>query len=622
MDDLYYDQEFQQTFQDTRTLNSEPAQSFRRIWLTWENLEFKQAKREHFYSSPSGWNVKLSSCSGSIGPGQILAIVGDFKCGKSLLLRIIQGQVELGRGDSLTGQVLVNGEQRGPFWRRLCGHVGQDLDDMMERLTVREHLKYRAELALPNNWPEKRRTAVIDMVLQTLDLSSVADVRIGKLNTGEKKRVKVAQILVGLPRVLLLDEPLEGMDATLGLEMMQNLQKLVQQRQMTLIFTTKQVRSAILPLLDRLLLLTKGNMIYYGSVPDAIEYFEQHFGTHNGSGENPLLTILDEVNGKSGRLEVGHFDALVDGWRRYAQEKQIFRGNYPYDTISDGRVIEFKWHRSWGREFLLQLRRAWMILFRDTKYWVGQTLLMLAIALIVAFSAFQVEDTIFGIKARIDVLFYTSVFFQFFPFIPFLFVCYRGKLALKNEREDSIARTSPAYLAIWGCIYLFRLLLVTIYTCIVYFIVGLRLPFNYTLVFWLTFIAESWVAMGMGYLLVVTISSMEVIETCASIILLLCIWFSGDFAFNPTCTWILRWISYLSPVFYAFNSTMNNEFDNVVFPEGGQVYKIGKAYLESVGYANYGTWASIGTLLGFGLLYMILGYFGLAFVTRPKRHYI
>lgn len=271
----------------------------------------------------------------------------------------------------------------------------------------------------------------------------------------------------------------------------------------------------------------------------------------------------------------------------------------------------------------MQISRAFTILYRDYTYWIGQTALALVICLLVAFSAFQVSGEIFGVRARVDVLYFTAVFFQFFPFVPFLFVCYREKQVLMRERKDSVSRVSPAYLSIWTVIYGFRFLLVTLYTFIVYFIVGLRLPFNYTLVFWLTLIAESWVAMGMGFLLVTLIPNLAVVETTASTILLICIWFSGGFAFNPTCTWILRWIAYLSPIFYAFNALINNEFKGQQFrPKREAALELGTTFLKEEGFINYGVWPSIGTLLGFGLVYMILGYIALAFVTRPRLRYL
>ena len=79
------------------------------------------------------------------------------------------------------------------------------------------------------------------------------------------------------------------------------------------------------------------------------------------------------------------------------------------------------------------------------------------------------------------------------------------------------------------------------------------------------------------------IENIAVAETLASL----------NFAYNPECTWILRWISYLSPIFYSFNALVNNEFKGT----GGRGEKI----LQTTDLDNYGVWPSIGTLLGLGL---------------------
>ncbi len=270
----------------------------------------------------------------------------------------------------------------------------------------------------------------------------------------------------------------------------------------------------------------------------------------------------------------------------------------------------------------MHFKRTFTFLYRDYAYWIGQIALVLLICLIVSFSAFQVTDELYGIKARISVLLYTAVITQFFSLIPFLSVCHREKLVLIRERRDSIARVSPAFFSLWAVIYGFRFLLVTLYTFTLYFIVGLRLPFNYTLVFWLTLIAESWMAMGIGYLLATLIDNVRMIESISAFIILIAAWFSGDFAFNPTCTWILRWIAYLSPVFYTFNALINNEFDGITFKsDGDHPMESGEEILKADGFYYYGVWPSIGTLLGFGLVYMVLGYIATAFVTRPHVHY-
>lgn len=275
---------------------------------------------------------------------------------------------------------------------------------------------------------------------------------------------------------------------------------------------------------------------------------------------------------------------------------------------------QFEWNRNWFIEFKEQFLRSLTLFVRNRFFWIGQTCLALILSLFVAFSAFQLDSKEFSAQARYDTLYYTSAFFQFFPFILFIFVCYRDKWVLRRERRDSLVRVSPAYLAEWIIIYCFRFLIVTLYTCIVYFIVGLRLPFNYTLVFWLALLAEAWASIGMCYLIVSFVENIMLGEILATLTLWLCIWYSGDFAYNPECTWILKWISYLSPIFYTFDALATNEFNGTA--------GIGEQILSSIYSNGYGVWPSIGTLLGLGLLYMIIGYFVLSFNTRNKRNYI
>ena len=446
-----------------------------------------------------------------------------------------------------------------------------------------------------------------------MNLKEIRNVKVDDLNNCEWKRLSIGLSLIGLPRVLLLDEPTEGLDPTRALELMKALKRITQQRQMTTIITGKQMRTSIMNFIDRILLLSQGSTIFYGKLNEAIEYFKSKINVSiPESGEAPLLCILDAVSCLDCRSDPGHVDRMRQEWENFAFENQIYRTNYPNTIIEDNDF--FKWNRNWFIEFKEQCYRSFILFIRNRAYLIGQTALALILALLIAFSAFQVGNDENSVRAELNVLYFTAIFFQFFPFIPFLFVCHRDKLVLRRERRSSLVRASPSYLAGWVVFYTFRLLIVTLYTCIVYFIVGLRLPFNYTLVFWLILLTEAWVTMGMAYLLIMLVENLAVADTCASFILLICVWFSGEFSYNPYCTWILRWLAYLSPVFYSINALVNNEFDGT--------NGLGESTIQKLKFTNFGLWPSVGALLGFGLFYMIAGYLALLYSTRPSRRYI
>lgn len=606
----YYDLEYRDVFGD----DGGQTPPTRRIWLSWEDLKFKVPKRRGFLgiSNSSDYEEKLTGIWGGAGPGEIVAILGEINSGKSLILKFLSGNVETERGDLLTGRVLVNGFKRGQRWRRLCSMVSQSKEEYHGLLTIEEQLQFRAQLALPENWNPIKRQKIVDWVLESLDLQEFRRVKVEDLSFCAWKRLSIGLDLVGLPRVLLLDEPMEGLDPTRALELMKTIKKITQTRQMTTIITGKQLRTASMPLIDRILLLAKGSTIYYGKFNDAIEYFKTRLHVSIADqGESPILSILDAVSCRECRSDPGHVDRIRREWDAFALENQLYRTNYP--NIAPDNNKFHKWNRNWFIEFREQCIRSFLLFIRNRVFVIGQTVLALVLALLVAFSAFQVGNDELAVRAQLTVLYFTAVFFQFFPFIPFLFVCHRDMLVLRRERRNSLVRVSPSYLAEWAIFYTFRVLIVTLYTCIVYFIVGLRLPFNYTLVFWLILLAEAWVAMGMGYILITLIHNLAIADTCASFILLLCIWFSGDFAFNQYCTWILRWLAYLSPIFYSFNALANNQF--------GGTNGLGEEVIKKLKLNNFGLWPSVGALLGFGLFYMVSGYLALSFSTRPNRKY-
>lgn len=332
--DEYYDNEFAEIFRNHPILQEEEpgALRYRRVWLTWENVRFQTAQRGGIplLVPASNWHEQIAGIWGIAGPGEIVAVAGEDNCGKSLLLNILSGNVSKSRGDRLTGKILVNGEKRGKFWRRICAHVSQSLNDLQDLLSVREHLEYRAELALPAKWNPRRRQLVVQRVLETLDLVDIQNRMVLHLNAGEKRRVKIGQALVSLPRVLLLDDPFSDMDATMAFDLLKNLHGLVRRRQMSVVISSTGVRQAALPFIDKFLLMAQGRMMFYGTLLDAVDYFERYLNIEiPRSGDNPLSCMLDGINCKACRREAGSLERLSRTWQEYAFDKQLYRANYP-----------------------------------------------------------------------------------------------------------------------------------------------------------------------------------------------------------------------------------------------------------------------------------------------------
>jgi heme ABC exporter ATP-binding subunit CcmA len=138
-----------------------------------------------------------------VAAGETVLLSGGNGAGKTTLLRLVAGLVPLHQG---TGEVLGTdlGRDRRSHRSRLA-FVGQDTG-CYDDLTVRENLRFATRAAGGG-------VGRIDDVLDALELARLADVRHGKLSTGQRRRLALAVALAREPELFLLDEPHAGLDA-------------------------------------------------------------------------------------------------------------------------------------------------------------------------------------------------------------------------------------------------------------------------------------------------------------------------------------------------------------------------------------------------------------------------
>ncbi len=146
--------------------------------------------------------VAVSNVSLAIEPG-VTALLGPNGAGKSTLLRILSGQA-----NPSSGKVWVAGgnPRSDPEARARIGLVPQQ-DGVFERETALEVVKLAAVLSGLDHPTERARDA-----LQTTEMDPDLDRGIGTFSKGMRQRVKIAQALVHDPQVLMMDEPLNGLD--------------------------------------------------------------------------------------------------------------------------------------------------------------------------------------------------------------------------------------------------------------------------------------------------------------------------------------------------------------------------------------------------------------------------
>jgi ABC-type multidrug transport system ATPase subunit/pSer/pThr/pTyr-binding forkhead associated (FHA) protein len=221
------------------------------------------------YSLPAGRTL-LAGVNLEVRPGEFVAVVGPSGAGKSTLLRILTGQL---RPDA--GSVSYDGydvHDDFPAVRSRIGLVPQD--DLVHRtLTARQALSYSAMLRLPPDTHRVERDAIVEETLAELGMTAHADVRIGKLSGGQRKRVSVALELLTSPSLLLLDEPTSGLDPALDRHLMASLREIANAGRIVVVVTHNV---ANLGQCDTVLVLAPGGVPVYTGSPALLT---ERFGT-------------------------------------------------------------------------------------------------------------------------------------------------------------------------------------------------------------------------------------------------------------------------------------------------------------------------------------------------------
>jgi ABC-type branched-subunit amino acid transport system ATPase component len=171
-----------------------------------------------------GGLLALSDVSMEVAPGQIAGLVGPNGAGKSTLLGVLSGLQRPNGGQVLLrGEDVTNASVRARAQRGLARTFQQP--ELFLGLTVREHLvlAHRARVSRHRLWvdmldprsllpPSAAENERVDGLLELLRLTRVAKAPVAVLPLGMVRLVEVGRALASDPRVLLLDEPLSGLD--------------------------------------------------------------------------------------------------------------------------------------------------------------------------------------------------------------------------------------------------------------------------------------------------------------------------------------------------------------------------------------------------------------------------
>ena len=210
----------------------------------------------------------LDAVSFSVAAGELVAIVGLSGAGKTTLLDAMAGVAPTSAGSVRFDGIDLHANLRK--FRGVIGYVPQD-DIIHADLPLQRTLRYAARLRLPSSITSAEVDHAVRGAIDTVGLTKYADVRVGSLSGGQRKRASIAVELLTEPRAFFLDEPTSGLDPATSAELSAHLRELAD-RSATVVFTTHSAED--LALCDRVVFMAPGGRVgFVGTVDEALEHF-------------------------------------------------------------------------------------------------------------------------------------------------------------------------------------------------------------------------------------------------------------------------------------------------------------------------------------------------------------
>jgi ABC-2 type transport system ATP-binding protein len=202
-----------------------------------------------------------------LGPGEILGYVGPNGAGKSTTVKMMIGLVEPSEGQILYGGHSVIGDL--PNFQRRLGYVPEE-PNLYPFVSGREYL----ELAGRLRGIEKRTLdAKIEEFLRLFSLWEDRDVPVSSYSKGMRQKILLSAALIHNPEILILDEPLSGLDVNTMIAVRELLQALAAQGRM--IFYSSHVLDVMEKVCARVLILRKGRVVADDSIAHLRELLDQ-----------------------------------------------------------------------------------------------------------------------------------------------------------------------------------------------------------------------------------------------------------------------------------------------------------------------------------------------------------
>lgn len=243
------------------------------------NLEFKNIGH-HYGAAPALTNVDLL-----VPSGEITCLLGSSGCGKTTLLNLAAGLLDVQQGSiALDGEVLADPSRNPPPENRPIGLVFQD-GALFPHMSIADNILFGVDKV-------KRSAALAEQWLAMIGLAGLGKRFPSSLSGGQAQRIALARAMAPEPAVLLLDEPFASIDVVLRRDLRRECRRLLKARDATAIMVTHDPEEAM-DVADQIAVMDGGQIVQSGS-PDTLYNKPATLGVGTMFGDSQVVSAQVE----------------------------------------------------------------------------------------------------------------------------------------------------------------------------------------------------------------------------------------------------------------------------------------------------------------------------------------
>lgn len=224
-------------------------------------VEFKNINKSY-----EGSEFSINNFNLEIEKGDFITIIGSSGCGKTTILKMVNGLIKPNSGD-----ILINGKSISDMdVVKLRRHIGYAIQGTMlfPHLTVRENIAYVPNL-IEENSPEEIEDAVDNWIKMVGLDESILNRYPHELSGGQQQRVGIARSLAAYPEILLMDEPFSAVDEITRNQLQKEMKEIHSKANLTVMFVTHDIGEALF-LGNKVLVMQDGKIHQFGTPSEVL----------------------------------------------------------------------------------------------------------------------------------------------------------------------------------------------------------------------------------------------------------------------------------------------------------------------------------------------------------------